>query len=448
MLVEILVGAIALLLIGVPLGLALMGATLAVLLLTEPSQATTVPLVLFQSINNANLVALPLLVIAGQVMAQSGLMEPLLSLAARSVRRLPGGLSLACVLIAVFFGGATGSSAGESATLAMILQDPFRRRGYAANFTGALIAASAAIGPLFPPALALVVYSSIVENSATVMWKAAIAPGVLATVLIAATAVWTGAKYERRATTAVGHESEEGPSRPDKLSDGDSEVQAEAVEAGEIKRSRHSGVAEIVIVTALPVLVVASLYSGILTVSETAASLAGYVIVYSLVFRRSSIKGLWRSLERGGERAGIVLLLYLGAQVLSHYVVNAGLEQDLLDGIRGSGLPHWALLALLIVLLLACGSMMDGLSLLVIAAPILAPLVTKFGIGEVQFGIILVMVIEISVVHPPVGMNLFAVSSVTNLSVGSMVRPILPFIGCLLLTLAAVAFIPLPIFSW
>jgi C4-dicarboxylate transporter, DctM subunit len=415
--------AVVLIALGVPVGLSLIGATLVGFSVSDPIQLQAVVTVSINSVNDSTLVAIPLFVMAGAVIAESGFMDSLLEILAWLLRPIRGGLVLACLGTALFFAGSTGSTAGEAASLSGSFFGPMKSRGYSPPLTAAIICASAAAGVLLPPSVTLIVYGTIASYPVTNLWLAGVVPALMSAVLLGL----VGVLLARKSMTTL--------ERP-------------TVEAITSQHSLAFTLTRAFFALGLPVVVLGGIYSGILTVTETAAVSIVYVLVFGVIFNHLNIRRIYRAFNIGAERAALIFLVFIGAHVLNYYLSLAGVLTSMVNGITNSGLPRPVLLILLDLLILLMGSIMDGLSVLIVATPLLFPLLGILQLSPVQLGVMLCLAIEIGVVHPPIGLNLFAVSSVTKLPVGKIALSVIPFVAVLLTMLMVVTFAPLPIFAW
>ena len=404
--------------VGVPLGVALYFGIIPGVLFFAPAQETTVARLFVDNVNDPNIVAITLLVIAGELMTAANIIEPIMQLFELLLGRIRGGMALACVFTGLILAGATGSSAAEAAALASALQKPLGDRGYDPAFTGALIAATGALGVLFPPSVALIIFGTIIEYPVGKLWLAGIVPGLIGALFIAIVAVAIGRRYETPAAT---------------------------FKAGERPKVNWWRTLPAALI---PVVVIGGIRTGLLTVSETASILVTYVVIYGFASRRLNLAKLVSAFQRGGRRCAMIFLILIAARTFTFFVIQRELAPALLSWATAAPIAHWMLLALLNVFLLVLGTMMDGLSLLIIATPLIYPVVTQLGMSPLQLAIMLGVNIEVAVVHPPFGMNLFAVAGVTGTSVMRISLRVLPFIGVLLALLVLVTYAPLPIFLW
>jgi C4-dicarboxylate transporter DctM subunit len=199
---------------------------------------------------------------------------------------------------------------------------------------------------------------------------------------------------------------------------------------------------------AMPAFVVGGIYSGLFTLTETAAVLVALVVLYGLLITRIGPRNLLAAARKGGERAGAIFIIIIAARLFSTVLTDQQVVPQIITWVDGLHLHKFELLAAINIALLVAGIFMDSLSLVVIAAPILYQMLSPLGVSPVHLAIIMAMNIEIGVVHPPFGGNLFAVSAVTGMSVGQIAWRVLPYVGVLLVMLILVTYVPVPGFAW
>jgi C4-dicarboxylate transporter DctM subunit len=455
MIVLILVVAAAALCIGVPFAFALLLGITVSTLVYEPDSFSNLLAQALGNVNDTLLIGIPMLIIAGEMLSAVGAIDPIVDLLDRAIGRFRGSLGLICVGTSMFFAGSTGSSAAEAAAVSAAFRDPMAKRDYPTTYTAPLIAASTAVGVLFPPSLALVLYASIIEYPVTKLWAAGLFPGLLTGVLIAAVGIVLG----RRAVQTV-------PARP--LSASVAEPVAvganpAALQPGSValldpppeparpvieQRSGARHTASVIGGVAMPAFVVGGIYSGLFTLTETAAVLVALVVLYGLLITRIGPRNLLAAARKGGERAGAIFIIIIAARLFSTVLTDQQVVPQIIAWVDGLHLHKFELLAAINVALLVAGIFMDSLSLVVIAAPILYQMLSPLGVSPVHLAIIMAMNIEIGVVHPPFGGNLFAVSAVTGMSVGQIAWRVLPYVGVLLVMLILVTYVPVPGFAW
>jgi C4-dicarboxylate transporter DctM subunit len=392
MLVMLIATALAAMLLGIPFTSAT--------LIYEPTQFDNLLAQALGNINDPLLIGIPILVIAGEMLSSVGVIDPIVDFADRILGRYPGSLGLTCVGTSMFFAGSTGSSAAEAAAVAAAFRRPMATRGYPSSYVAPLVASSTAVGVLFPPSLAMILYATIIEYPVTKLWAAGLYPGILTGIGIAVVAVVLGRREFKR--------------RPD--------IAKASGAAARGERTRRLGkVREIVAAVGgllLPVFVIGGIYSGVMTLTEVAAVLVALVILYGLFLTRVGAGELLKSARRGAERAGAVFIIIVAARLFSTVLTEQQVLPRMINYVHGLGLSKDLLLLMVNVALILAGIFMDALSLIIIGAPILYQLLSPEGVSPVHLAIIMAMNIEIGVVHPPFGGNLFAVSAVTGVSVG------------------------------
>lgn len=452
MVVTLIVIALAGMLAGIPFAYSLLlGITLATAIF-EPSGLSNLPLLAMSDINDPLIIAIPMLIIAGEMLSAVGAIEPIVDTWHRLFGRIRGSLGVCCVGTSLFFAGSTGSSAAESAAVASAFQVPMESRGYSRSYVASLVVASTAIGILLPPSIAMILYAQVINYSVTSLWIAGIYPALLAAAFIALVSMVRARRMQRPSPTTVPPVAAPVAARAAVRAAAPSAAPAAApaAEPAEAAPTIH-GVRKIVAsVTGLliPILVVGGIYSGILTLSEVAAALVAVVVLYGLLITRIGGRRLFGAARLGAQRAGAVFLIVIAARLFSNVLVEQQTIVGLLNTVGNLHLSKFLTLLLCNIAMLMAGTLMDGLSLIIIGAPILYALLAPFGISPVHLAIIMAMNLEIGVMHPPLGGNLFAVSSVTGVRVGRIARDVLPYLAVLLIMLLLVTYVPVPGFAW
>lgn len=463
---------------GIPFAFSLLLGTTLATLVFDPSGLLNLPLLAMSDINNPLLIAIPMLIIAGEMLSAGGAIEPIVEAWEWLFGRIRGSLGLCCVATSMFFAGSTGSSAAEAAAVASAFQSPMEKRGYGRGYVASLVVAATAIGILFPPSIAMILYSQVVNYSVTALWVAGIFPGLIAGVLIAITGVFV-AHRKLGSSPAEGRFSRSGPrlGRRSDSADGGDQGQAVSTDTGSPPSARNrppgssratatvpvavpattvempalQGARKVVATVSgllIPVCVVGGIYSGILTLSEVSAALIAVIVLYGLFITRIGGRRLFDAARVGGQRAGAVFLIVIAARLFSSVLTEQQTITGLLTTVQHLHLSKFVMLLLANIVMLGAGALMDGLSLILIGAPILYQLLAPFGISPVHLAIIMAINLEIGVMHPPLGGNLFAVSAVTGVRVGRISIDVLPYIGVLLFVLALVTYVPVPGFAW
>ena len=346
----------------------------------------------YAQFSNYDLSVLPMFVLMGALAARCGLSRDLFRGANAWLGRFRGGVAMAAVAACAGFGAVCGSSTATASTMGQVALPEFRRYRYSGALATGTIAAGGTLGILIPPSVVLIVYAIIVEVNIVTMFAAALIPGLLAAVMfIAAVAIYV------RVVPGSGPEGEAVP-------------RSELVAAT---------------VATLPVLaifavVVGGIYAGIY--SPTAAAAIGVVLVvlYGVARRRLSLAGMRAGLLETARTSGMIFLILLGAEILKIFMSRAGVPQATAAALQTSGLGPMTIMVLIILVFLVLGCLMDSLSMVILAIPFFWPVVAglDYGLSEnetkIWFGIIILVVVEIGLITPPVGLNVFIINAIAR----------------------------------
>ena len=431
--------ALVALLAGVPFAFSLMLGTVLATLIFQPGGLLSLPLLAMSDINDPLIIAIPMLIIAGQMLSEVGAIEPIIEVWEWLFGRIQGSLGLCCVGTSLFFAGSTGSTAAESAAVATAFAAPMAARGYTRRYVGSIVVASCAVGLLFPPSLAMILYAQVINYPVTQLWIAGIYPGLLTGALIALVGIFMARRMLKKEGLLRSKGEPPAPAfvAPESLAN-------EATKS----MSRTRKVVATILGLMIPAFVVGGIYSGTLTLSEVAASLVAIITLYGLLVTRIGGKRLFGAVRLGGQRAGAVFMIIISARLFSNVLVQQQTIIKIINLVNNLHISKFWVLLLANVAMLAAGTLMDGLSLIIIGAPLLYSLLTPLGISPVHLAIIMAMNLEIGVMHPPLGGNLFAVSAVTGERVGKIAVAVLPYLGVLLFMLMLVTYVPVPGFAW
>lgn len=354
-------------------------------------------------------VAVPLFVFMSAILLHSGIGRSLYTAVAQWTGFLPGGLAVASVFACAIFAAVSGSSVATSATIGMIAIPEMERRGYAKPLIYGSLAAGGTLGILIPPSIPMIIYGVMTETSVGQLYIAGVVPGLMLALFFAA--------------YIVGYAS---------LSPGVAPRGAEGVVTlGDKLRS----LLQVGPVALLIVVVLGSMYIGIVTPTEAAALGAAVSLVLALLARSLSWAGLVRAFHETVRTTSMVMFIIIFASIFSHVVALIGAPRALFGLVTGLDLPGWAVLALVFLFLVAIAYTMEELSVMIIMLPILFPLVTGLGYDPIWFGIVMVVWLEMGFITPPVGLNLFVIQGVAR---GSRMRDIAvgatPFVVLMILT--------------
>ncbi|WP_372053889.1 TRAP transporter large permease [Tistrella mobilis] len=358
----------------------------------------------YDAVSPYGLSVVPLFVMMGVFAGRAGLSRALYDVADLLVGRFRGGLAMATIGASAGFGAICGSSLATCATIGKVALPEMRRHGYPDDLAAGAVAAGGTLGVLIPPSVIIVLYALITEQSIGALFAAALIPGLIATLYYMIAARISARRLPRRGER-----------------DG---------ETGERRRGgglRLLAIADIVVLFGL---VIGGIYAGLFSPTEAAAIGAGGAAL--LAWMRGGLKGgeLRSAMVETALTSGMIFLILIGAALFNYFVETSGLPQALVGAIAAAGLGQLEVIILLVAFYLVLGCFMDSMSMVLLTVPAVFPLIEANGIDPIWFGILLVTVVELGLITPPIGMNLFVLKGIdARLDLGVVIRGVLPFIG-------------------
>jgi C4-dicarboxylate transporter DctM subunit len=387
----------ALLIVGVPIGIALAGATALIVSVDPFLTYSTLFKAFFSFISKYTLIAIPFFIYAGFLMERTGLVGGLFKFADALIGWVPGGFAYATLIAAVLFGAISGSSTAMAAAMSVIAYPELIKRGYPKWMAAGVIASAGGIALLIPPSITLILFGVITEESIVSLFFAGVIPGIMLALSDAFIIV--------------------GVSLLIKLPRGKFEVRV-------VGRTFLEAWPALL----MPVVVLGGLYGGVFTPTEAGAAAAGYALVYGLIAKgKAFLFELIPTTIRTMNLTAIVFFLLGCVGVFQFFLANMGWPQDIADWVNSLGLSPIGFLFVLMGTLLVLSMFLTGVAILVLTVPIFFPVALSLGIDPIHLGILTALAIEIGSVIPPVGLNLFAVSGVTGLPVTQVIRGSFPF---------------------
>ncbi|SMY09327.1 TRAP transporter large permease [Flavimaricola marinus] len=387
-------------------------AVLSFVFLDNTRYLAVLPQKIFSQIDVFSLMAMPLFILAGEIMNRGGVTKALLDLSMALVGRMRGGLGHVNILTSVFFAGISGSAIADAAALSNTLVPEMKRRGYSDTYAAAITAASSIIGPIVPPSIILIFYGAVMQTSVTALFMAGILPGlVLACALFAANGV---------AAYAGNH------------------PRLERAEITPFKEAFFHGLPAM----SLPIIIVGGIVFGLMTPTEAAgvavvaASLAGWY------YGALSPLAILESLRRTAMLSGSIFMILAAVATLGHIASLERLPQAIATLVTDLGLGPLQYLLVLNVLLILVGMLMDIPVALALLVPLLAPVAIAQGADPTHLGIIICFNLSIGLVTPPLGGCLLVVSTVTGTNYWKLARAVLPFVIVEILVLGLLILVP------
>ncbi|WP_137179419.1 TRAP transporter large permease subunit [Roseomonas sp. AR75] len=406
----LLFGAIAFFLaigLRIAFALALVGLLAIYLLLPAPFPMTVAERT-WSGVNSFSLTAVPLYVLMGALLVRSRLSDQLFTVMARVLAPLPGGLAHAATAGCGIFAAVSGSSVATAATVGSVACPEMTRRGYSPALAYGSVAAGGTLGILIPPSVPMIIYATTVGVSIVELFLAGILPGLLMMLLfMTVILVWVWLRPEAAPRLAP---------------------------ADRLPLTRASLV-DSVLVLLLIGTVIGSLYGGVATASETGAVGAAVALLFCALRGRLGGAMLWACLVETVTVTAFVFLIVVGANVLSYGFDFLKVSQQVMALATEAGLDRWVIFLAIVVVYVALGMFLDSISMLVLTLPVVFPLAQSLGFDPIWLGVILVIMAEVGLITPPVGMNLFVLQGIARtVSLSTIAVGALPFLGAMLAT--------------
>ncbi|QIM73085.1 TRAP transporter large permease [Bordetella trematum] len=368
---------------------------------------------IYAALDKYPLVAIPFFILAGNLMEAGGISERMVEFAKSLVGGMHGGLACTCVLTCMIFAAVAGSSVATTFAVGAILIPAMVRHGYPAPFAASLQASAAELGVIIPPSIPMILYAVSTDTSTGELFIAGVVPGILIGLALMVY-VWL---YARR----------------NGLGKRDGEGRLPLWQA--FKRAW--------LALLMPVIILGGIYGGIFTPTEASVVAVVYaVLIGTLVYRRLKLPDISLTLHRSVISTAVIMFLIANAGVFSFLLNRAGIPDALGQWLSQLFDSQTGFLLGINAALFVIGMFIETSASIVVLAPLLLPVAMQFGVEPVHFGIIMVVNLALGMVTPPFGVNLFAACAVAKLPVERLIRPLLPFVGVVLVCLLVITYWP------
>ncbi|MBW2675831.1 MAG: TRAP transporter large permease subunit, partial [Deltaproteobacteria bacterium] len=383
---------LVLLFAGVPIfaSLGLMGMAGLFLHFGGSLALTQVPGIVFATLSEFTLAALPLFILAGFVLQMSGAGEELYDLFTKWIGHLPGGLAVATILACAFFSAISISSVACAATIGLIALPSLMKRKYRDSFSYGVIGSGATLGIMIPPSATMILYAAVTEESMGQLMMAGLIPGIMLVVMFGIyAAIYCG--------------------------------RTGAYEKGEAWswKERWKALGRAVWALLVPVIIIVGIFSGIFTVLECGAVASLYTIIMVLARRKI--------LTECGVTAGFVLIIIAGALTMGRFLTLLEVPQMAMAAITGANLAPWIVMVAIMFMLIMLGLFLEVASVMMITLPVLYPLITALGFNGIWFAVLMTLNMEMALITPPVGLNLYVIQGIARCRLAPVIGGIAPF---------------------
>lgn len=400
--------------IGAPIAFAMVVSAITYLLISGQDLALASEQFIQSVYDSFLLLAVPLFITAANIMNAGAISDRLLDFCKAAVGRFRGGMAQVDILVSLVFSGMSGSAVADAAGVGKISINMMLKTGhYTPGFAGAVVAASATIGPIIPPSIPMVLYALVSDTSIGYLFLGGVVPGLLMTALLMGMTTWIAHRREIPAEEPLPLRQLPG-------------VTARALPA-----------------LMMPIILLAGIYGGFTTPTEAAAIAALYALLIAGLWYRSltvrSLYGVFLDSARSSASVGLVI----GSALIFNYIVSTeNIPQSLSLFMTSLDLSRGGFLVFTMLLFLALGCLLDATTIILVIIPLFLPTARALGIDPVHFGVVAVVNCMIGLITPPYGMLLFVVNGTTGIPIRDIVREVLPYLLVLLLALVALVAVP------
>lgn len=408
---------VLLLLSGTPVAFVLLAVTFVFMLsLGNFAPVQAMPQLMFGSVENFNLLAIPLFIFLGEIMNEGGMTRRIVAAARSWLKRLPHDLPFVNLIANFVLAAIMGSAAAQIAVMTRVMVPTMEKEGYSRGYAAALTASAGLLGPIIPPSMPFIIYGVVAQVSIADMFKAGILPGLILFVLISGLVLWqAGRNHDANGT----RKPKEDQSR---------------------LRTNIDALATMTI----PAVIICGITMGLFTPTESAAvAIVIALTIGGAYYRELSWKALPKILDQTARSSAVVLFLIIAAKLFGWVLAYNQVPQTVAEFVVSLTTIPTVFLFLIFFMLLAVGMVLDGIAALIILVPILLPVATvSFGIDPIQFGVVVALTLVLGLLTPPVGAGLYIAAALSRINILDLSRLVLPYIAATMITIVLVILFP------
>ena len=361
------------------------------------------------------MLTLPLFILMAEVVSFSGIGDDLYTAAHNWLSWLPGGLAISSVATCAGFSAICGSSPATAATVGLVSIPEMLKRGYNRRLAVGSVAAGGTLGILIPPSIAMIIYGIFTETSIGKLFIAGIIPGIILSLIF---------------SVAIGITAKMRPELAPRIQ-------------GVSWSERFSSLRPVWPFVVLAISVIGTIYAGIATPTESAAIGATFAIIIASIYGKLKIKTFHGALRKAVTVSAMALFMVIGGNILGYFLTSMAIPQFVTEAIASLNVSRWYIMIMINLILLFMGCLLDPMAIMVITLPIMFPIITNLGFDPVWFGVITTINVEMGMITPPVGINLFVLkASIPSISMSDIVRGALPFVFLLMICMALIMIFP------
>lgn len=402
------------LLIGVPIAFCLGLGVVCFLVFGEHLPLNVLAQQMYNSAASFPLMAIPFFIFAGDLMNKSTITERLIDFCKLLLEHIHGGLAHTLVVTGTLFAGLTGSAVADTAATIKIMAPTMEKEGYPRSFTAALSASVGVLGPIIPPSTLMIVYGATVGTSVGAMFMAGIIPGIMIACMLMGTVAWRVRNMDL-------------PKKTSKFT----------------FRRLLVGFKDAALALIMPIIIIVGIRGGIFTPTEGGAVAVGYsMFVGIIIFRALSLKDVMRSAMDSAVTSAVIMMVVSASSPFGWIVAIGQGPVAFVEMCLELTTNPYVIITIVNVLLLIAGMFLEGAAIILLLAPVFAPLSVAIGMDPVHFAIIMVVNVSIGTITPPMGVNLFVAAPVAGVTMTQISRAILPFLAAEIVGLLLITFFP------
>ena len=399
--------------LGMPVAIALGLSSLATILLVGQDSLASLTIKIFETSEHYTLLSIPFFVLAGALMSTGGVAKRMVAFAIAAVGHMRGGLAIASVLACTLFAAVSGSSPATVVAVGSIVIAGMVKSGYTKEFAAGVICNAGTLGILIPPSIVMVVYAAVTEVSVGRMFMAGVVPGLLLAFMLAFAVWWRAGKLTL--------------------------TRSERASTAELLRKFKDSIWGLLLL----VIIMGGIYGGIFTPTEAAAVSAVYAVFVAVaIYRDIKPRQLPEVFLEAGKTTVMLMFIIANALLFAHVLTTERIPQTIAEHIVAAGMAPWMFLLVVNIILLVAGNFMEPTGIILILAPIFFPIASHLGIDPIHLGIIMVVNMEIGMITPPVGLNLYVASGVAKMGLTDCSKAVWPWLLSMLVFLMMVTYVP------
>ena len=407
---------IVLIILGVPIAYSIGICTIgAIIIGLGPAPLTKVGLIIYNQFHSLSWIPLPLFMLMACIISQTKIGEDVFDAVSKWLARVPGGLLVSSVCGEGILSATIGNSGTTLLTVGTVVKPEIERMGYNKLFSVSTLVGGGVLGALIPPSVPMIIYAVIAQSSISKLFLAGILPGILLIVMLAAYIIITCKRHPEYAPSY--------------------HIKATLLE-------KIVSLRKVWPVLALIIGIIVGIYSGAATATEAGAIGVVLSLVIAVFLYRFRFKQLVKAVQQAATLTAMVCMMIIGVNCFTYVAAVSGLSKNLNNWVMGLGLSPVMVVVMINIIILVLGFIMDGLAIMMVTLPLFVPLIIGLGLDPIWFGVLAVVNIEIGLITPPAGLNLFMASTVFDVSVGKLIKSIWPVVFLLIIFLGILIAFP------